>query len=186
MTGARRGISILELMVVLSASTVVLSLSSVLLQRVMRIHIQSRADLGAERTALRLSEQFRRDVHQARAAITDRAELGDNIVLRLTFADDQPVEYSYNSGILERVKSKGGNRLAREEFVFPANSDLTIESPGAPQRLILTVTTPRSADGDKQHLPARKLTIPLSVQVEAVVGSDWRFAGTLSPAEAQQ
>jgi hypothetical protein len=185
MTGTRRGISILELIVVLSASTVVLSLSSVLLQRVMRIHIQSRADLAVERTVLRLSEQFRRDVHQARAAVTNRAELGENTVLRLTFADDEPVEYSYDSGILERVQSKGGNRLAREEFAFPANSDLTIESPGTPQRLILTITTSRSTDGDEQRVPARKLTIPLGVQIEAVVGSDWQFAGAAPPTEAQ-
>jgi hypothetical protein len=186
MIRTQRGVSILELIVVLSASTVVLTLSSVLLQRVMRIHIQSRADLGAERTALRLSEQFRRDVHQARAAVTDRTELGDNVVLRLTFADSQPVEYSYDSGILERVKSKGGNRIAREEFALPAGSDVRVESRDSPQRHVLTITAPRNSEGDNQQLPARKLTIPLSVQVEAVLGSDWRFAGAPQSPEAPQ
>jgi hypothetical protein len=186
MISTRRGISILELMVVLSASTVVLTLSSVLLQRVMRIHIQSRADSGVERTTLRLSDRFRDDVHQARSAETDRAILGEHVVLRLANGADRHVEYSYDDGILLRSMPKSDGQISREEFVFPAGSVVKIESQDAPQRLVMTITAPRDSDSEKQQLPAARLTIPLSMQVEAVIGSDWRFAGAPPSTEVQQ
>jgi type II secretory pathway pseudopilin PulG len=187
MIRSRRGISLIELLVVMSACGVVLTLTSQLLCRVMRIQIESRTQVDVERNSLRLSEQLRHDVHQARVAVTSRPELGNEVFLRLQFADGQQTEYSRHGGTVLRQASGNGSQASREEFVFPATCNLSIQQNGAPPRLTLTITTgPNEArSGDDEPLN-RALAIPVSLRVEATRGRDLRFATAPARQEAPE
>lgn len=187
MSRSRHAVSLIELLVVMSALTVVLTMTSQLLCRVMRIQIESRAHVDVERSSLRLEEQFRRDVHAAQAAVTSQDELGKDVFLRLRFPSGRQAEYSRQGDTILRRLSGNGSQVAREEFVFPATCDLAIQQDGTPPRLTLTTTTgPNEArSGDDKPLN-RALAIPVSLQVETVLGRDLRFATAPARQEATE
>ena len=56
MNHRRRGVSLTELLVVMTACTVVMTLTSQLICRVMRIQVESRAHVDVERNAMRLAD----------------------------------------------------------------------------------------------------------------------------------
>jgi type II secretory pathway pseudopilin PulG len=174
----RRAISLIELLVVMSASTVVLTLTGVLLQRAMRTQMHSRALVDAERASLRLAEQFRRDVHSARAVrVSDPLE-HETPFLRLDLAGGRWAEYSRVGGRLLRLESGGDKPTWREEFVFPAASELSVERKSIPSRLILQITAkqpepPAAASGPLVSTQS----VPVHIRAEAVVGRDFRFGG---------
>ena len=183
----RRGASLVELLMIMSACTVVLTLTGVLLQRVMRIQMQSRAHVNVERSALRLSEQFRSDVHQARAAVTGNPEQDGVVFLRLESADNRVIAYSRDKGAVKRLESSSNQPTRREEFEFPAASVLQIEQQTAPQRLALTIILKPVDPAPTDNKPlASTSVIPVSLCAEAVVGSDLRFDSTPAASRAQQ
>jgi hypothetical protein len=178
----RRAVSMIELLIVMSACTIVLTLSSALVVRAMRTHAHSRANCDAERNALRLSSQFRRDVHAAQSAVADsNAQRGDSF-LSMQFPEDQQVEYSIVGGTVLRLMSLDGKSTAREEFAFPAGSELTIRELESPRRIALTMVNQPTFDKLSEGIPHPiALGAPLSLHVEANLGLDIRLA----PARAQ-
>ncbi len=187
MIRSRRAASLIELLVVMTASTVVITLTSGLLCRVMRIQVESRTHVDLQRNSLRLSEQFRHDVNAANAAVTDQDVLNAGDFLQLRFPDNRQVEYSHHGGTVLRRLSGHGNQVAREEFVFPATCEVAIQEDGQPPRLTLTITTgPGEAhSGDDKPLN-RALSIPVSLRVEATLGRDLRFATAPTRREATE
>ncbi|MFO0789680.1 MAG: hypothetical protein U0805_09490 [Pirellulales bacterium] len=171
----RRAISLLELLLVMSASAVVLSLSGVLLHRVMLVQIESRSRTNVERTSLRLAGQFRSDVHSARDAKPDNARNESGVFLHLTTIDDRTIDYSRDNDGLVRVES-GGDRPSRHEaFEFPPQTQLAIEQ-GDAGSLALTL----QLHAREQPLAASDVAIdmnptPVSLRVEATIGRDLRL-----------
>jgi hypothetical protein len=184
---SRRAISLIELMVIMSASTVALTLTGALLHRAMRIQMHCRAHVDAERTALRLANQFRRDVHATRISDASNAGEGKDAFLRLEFTGDRTAEYSRVASTVVRLESGGGKPVWREEFAFPALTELTIEQENAPQRLILTIAAKpaETPPADVQPL-ASTYTIPVSIHAEAVVGRNLRFGAAPTGQEAPE
>jgi hypothetical protein len=182
----RRGASLIELLVILSASTVVLTLTGVLLHRAMRIQTLSRAHVDAERTTLRLSEQFRSDVHQARALSSQPGNDGE-VFLRLELADGRVAEYSRTNGAVLRSESGGDRPTWREEYAIPGAGALRIEQESAPQRLVMTIILkPAERPVPNGQAPAGTRFVPMSLCAEAVVGRDLRFATQPASREAQK
>jgi hypothetical protein len=180
----RRGISLTELLVVMSACGVVISLSSSLVCRVMRIEIESRSLAAVERNALRLSEQFRHDVQQAQTAETPDNSAGEAVFLRLRFADGRQAEYSRQDDIILRKVSGNGLPTAREEFEFPATSRLEMQIVGSPQRIVLTISTPPVVATPSDDQPFQALNQrPVSLHAEATLGRDLRFTSDRSNVE---
>src|SRR5206468_8588477 len=97
----RRGASLVELLVVMSACTSILTTSVVLVHRVMHVQSKARSSLAAQRSALRLSEQFRRDVDQTHDALAN--DLPAEVVLQLQLPEKQTVEYRYLAGVVRRT-----------------------------------------------------------------------------------
>jgi len=183
----RRAASMIELLVITSACTVALTLTGVLLHRAMRIQMQSRAHVDAERTSLRLANQFRRDVHAARAAVTGNADEETNAFLRLEFADGRTAEYSRVAGTVLRLESGSSKPMWREEFAFPAVNELMVEEESAPQRLSLTVIAKPIEQLTTNGKPfASTLSVPVSIHVEAVVGRDLRIGSASTGEEAPE
>jgi hypothetical protein len=168
----RRAVSLLELIAVMSACTMVMTLTGTLLHRVMRIHVQSREMVRMEQSALRLANQFRRDVHQAQASI----HAGEPL-LQLTLADGRTVAYSRTGDRVLRVESGGAKPTWREEFLCRAENEIEVAEAGEPRRLSITIQPGRPAVSQDAVPPrGRTLRAHTYVHAEAVVGSDLRFA----------
>jgi hypothetical protein len=173
---SRRAISLVELLVTMSTCTVFLTLTGVLLQRAMRVQIESRAVARSERTALRLANQFRRDVHDAANITVTDTDVGEAAFLRLELHGGRSVEYSRRESVIQRVESGADKPSWREEFAFPVVGKLTIEQDGSPPRLALTVTaTPAEPQSTGTKPLVRPTTVPLHLHVDASVGQHHRF-----------
>ncbi len=172
----RRAFTLVEMMVILSAGAVVLTTSAALIHRVMRTQTAAWSFFDVERSALRLSDYFRRDVHRASIADIEIASVDDGMFLQLQFPDGQTVEYRQADGIVLRTLSQQESAVSREEFVFHPEIDLSIREENSPHRLILTIVADPSAmlaAPDKRSLLAHM--VPVSLQVEACLGRDARL-----------
>src|SRR5262245_16262682 len=115
-TKTRRGVSLTELMVLMSATTMILSMSAMLLHRAMRVQVDSRAFADAERSAARLSRQFREDVHAATSAVLEKSKLNKDVFVQLKLPVGESIEYSRVNGNVRRSVIRSGKVAAREGF----------------------------------------------------------------------
>jgi hypothetical protein len=167
----RRGISLLELMLTLSACIVILTMSAGLIHRAMHAQTKARLFFDVERSACRLGDSFRRDVHAAKSAAVGKSADGKGVLLRLQLAGDQSVEYHQTAGRVERLWHVDGNVRAREMFVFPRETRLQAKQE-PPRLLILSIVPPDDAAdaGEPANRPLRPYLVPAILQVEAVLG----------------
>jgi hypothetical protein len=168
----RRAASLAELLVILSACTVILTTSVTLIHRAMHSQSASRVFFDCERSALRLSQQFRRDVHEANSATIENGSASSDPMLRLTFADDQTVEYRRAKDNVVRLVTQHSRAVSHDEFTFRSPLAWTLRQEDSPRRLILSLTAGAagspSALGDE--LPPGAFAVPMSLEVEACVG----------------
>lgn len=174
----RRGIMLVELVVVMSSATIVLSMSAVMIHRIMRVQSSAYEFFDVERSALRLGSQFRNDVH---AATDASLQVADNeTVLTLQRADDQTVRYERAEANVVRLLINNGDIVARESFAFPTDTRWTIEEQKNPRRFVISLDNqvqdpvPQKAGAPRNALrSASLLSIPVCFQVEACLGRDW-------------
>jgi hypothetical protein len=151
----------------------------------MRIQLASRAHASAERTAQRLSDQFRTDVHGASAAAVDNSSANEKAFARLELDNGRVAEYSRSRGAVLRLESGGSQPTRREDFIFPSAAVLTIEQKSAPQRLALTIVltpTEQAPTKEKQIVDS----IPTSLCAEPALGRDLRFGMVETREEAER
>jgi type II secretory pathway pseudopilin PulG len=175
MTG-RRGFSLVELLVVLSSVTVLLSLTAVLLTRAMRSQSETRHYFESQRHALALSEQFRRDVHRAQSVELDAAALKKNELVRLTLDENGTVAYLREERGLTRVLTRSDGAVSREEYDLGGVVESKVQRENATERLALSVTASGDITPKPDEPPARIRDKPAILQVEAVLGDDQRYA----------
>jgi hypothetical protein len=177
-----RGISLVELLVAMSACTVILTLTAGLMHRVMHAQSRTRWFVSQERTALRLAYVFRGDVHQARAVVTDVAVLAERELVRLNVAD-QTITYVAQPGIIVRVVAASEKTVGREEFRIGHESQAKIRRESGV--VILSVeATPDEAAGERPTLRKLAFVPPLSLEIAALPGRDLPKNGTAAPQEA--
>ena len=128
-----RAVSLVELLVVMSACSIILTMSAGFVHRAMHSQSATRAFFDGERSALRLSEQFRADVHQATTATVEDSAHGDGVFLRLRLSSHQAIEYRQSDSMVERILTQQGSRVSRTEFAFQPPFSLTIREAAAPR-----------------------------------------------------
>jgi hypothetical protein len=165
----RQGASLVELLVVMSAATVILTITAALLHRIMLAHSKARAFMDAERTSLRLANTFRSDVHQAISASTAETIAEGDAFLKLELPGGQRLEYRREEGTISRILLDGDRIVSREAFFFPPEIEITSQKDGS--RLIALSISSRpaetaSADGNSTP-PA--YFIPINLHVEAAL-----------------
>jgi hypothetical protein len=182
----RRATSLIELLVVMSACTIILTMSAGLVHRAMHAQTAARAFFDGERSALRLSAQFRADVHQTTTATIEDSSHGDGVFLRLRLTDDEAVEYRQNESVVLRTMTQHGSGLSRTEFAFQPPFSLAIREERAPLCLILSITAgsveATAPDGKQQPLIAYR--VPLSLEIEACLDRNHQVATTPTSQEA--
>lgn len=115
-SAVRGAYTLVELVVVISIVTAVMTLSAVLFVAMSRAERNAMRSVAAQQVLSRLNEQFRRDVHSAtEATLSDDESLP---ALTLSRADDQSIRYQISAGGLERIATTNG-APHREEFRLP-------------------------------------------------------------------
>lgn len=138
----RRGVSLIELIVLMTAISTILSFTVVILHRTMRAHNRAQATHADEQSAWRLSEALRRDVVEA---IEAKAEQDPQATL-LTIRSRGGGLVRYRFGPLavnrEQERSVDG-RSTFEEYTFGGPTAWGVEVLDSPKRLVVqTVTDP--------------------------------------------
>jgi len=163
----RRAVSLVELLLAMSACTVILTMSAALIHRVMHVQSRSREFQGVERSTMRLAQQFRHDVHNAKDAVVE-ANLGEGRFLRLQLAGEQVVEYRRSEGAVLRILLEAGNARGREEFAFPANIELTV-SRDPPRLITLSIDSQPEDTPLEGQSPAGAFDVRVNLQAAAAL-----------------
>ena len=192
---ARRGASLIELMVVIAIISTLFSMVGVVFHRLfLSEQVAMRAAL-TERTVSRLADQFRRDVHVAMTAM--HAEAGKESLVSLVLktspnagvegSDPTTVVYSIDDGEVIREAFVDGKTASREvyrlpecQMRFPASTnEVTIEMVSLVIERQGSTVTPQP----QAVRPRRSLVI------EAALGRDTKLAATValkSPASVKE
>jgi prepilin-type N-terminal cleavage/methylation domain-containing protein len=170
----RDGVSLIELLVVMSATSIILSLSAGLIHRIMHAESKARSLGTIERTSLRLANTFRRDVHDASNAITDRAQLTDGAFVRLNSSGGKRIEYRREQRVIRRIQLDGERIVVRDEFAFPTDFEMNLQYDGS-RLLVLAVSSqkenprnesPREESRSDKPIDPVRLAHALTVNLE--------------------
>ena len=173
----RQAMTLIELLAVISACSVVLGLAASLLLTTMRSVNDTQRFFTGERNALRLARQFRADVHQADAAAIELTAADGVETLRLQFPDGQIVDYRQTNDRVLRLASLPDDRTAREEFILGDQLQVEFKELDAPRRWALRATAnPLPTATNAQSTPVNVRETPLRLAIEAIPGRDHRYA----------
>lgn len=172
----RRGVSLVELLLLMTACALILTLSAQVIHRSMLAHTKAKRFYDGERSAQRLANQFRSDVHEATAATVGQTEDGDSPLVQLTMADDRSVEYHHTGDSLERRVLSDAEVKSRERFDFPSKIEVAVaedaeDKQTGRQRIALTITSrvEQPVLGDARPKSAA-YAMPTRLEVRAIVG----------------
>ena len=155
----RRAFSLVELLASISIGGVLMALGLGMVHRTMQSESSARTTASVERTSMRLSRQFRHDIHQAMRVSIDNPD-SDKPALRLVLADQPPIIYQIEvNGLLRHQQA--GSQTQREHFSFPDSYSIQFDELTKPTRTVLTLERDTKLVG-----------VPLQVRLhlEAVVG----------------
>ncbi|QDT00791.1 PulJ/GspJ family protein [Adhaeretor mobilis] len=169
-----RGFTLVELLISISVGSVLLGLAINMVSRTMRVESGTRTQSQVERTALRLSRQFRSDVHQATSItfIVQQTQLASKQAptLQLEVPGQGPITYQVQPAGLIRLQQRMDaktqqNQAYHDLYAFPQDYQVQFTELAEPARAVLTLLK-------ETHL----VGVPPQVRlhVEAVLG---RFLG---------
>lgn len=164
----RQAFSLAEMMVVISVGSVLMGLALGMVHRTMRAESTARTHARVERTAARLSRQFRHDIHQAESITLDDPT-ADMPLLRLTLPGQQPITYRIEDSKILRQQQRSDEQTSRELFAFPDNYALQFAELVEPLRATLTLRHDTRLVGIEPQV---------KMHVEAVIGQYLRLSQT--------
>ena len=164
---ARRGITLIEVLIVVTGVTMMLGLCAVSIQLLMRLNGDGVSRYGTAVALERLARQMRADAHSSESGQLDVDPKADGkpASLRLTLNPDHMVTYQSQEGAVVRTESAAGKVVRRESYSLPAGgaARFLLREEG-PSRLVALVVT--RGPGKSQTEPPRPL------EVVAQIGKD--------------
>jgi type II secretory pathway component PulJ len=140
-----RGTTLVELLVVISVCSVVMSASGVLLHSIYRADKETRLAIATDASVARFSLQFRRDAHAADAAslLTNAGGKTTGIVFRR--AGQPSIEYCWQGTDAVRSVKELDKVMHRDSFRFGPGTSVTWQLPssGSPQVAVQISRVPR-------------------------------------------
>lgn len=152
----RHAFTLVELIIALSASSVLMVLAIGLVHRSMSASSLAKGRADDQQTLVRLSNQFRKDVHASSAA-----ELSDSNQLRLQRPQGHSIDYAIDGSRCQREESLENGRRHRETYRLNQDSQLAFSQLSDPERVTLVVT---------RQWRGRREPALVDAHVEAVVG----------------
>jgi hypothetical protein len=114
--GPRRGVTLVEMMVLITGVAAMLGLTVLMLQLLLRLDVDSRARFDTAGILARLAEQFRSDVHKAVSARLV-GQPSKPAVLRIEVEPGRAIEYEVKGlNKVVRVESKQGKLVRSESY----------------------------------------------------------------------
>ena len=174
---ARRGITIIEVMIVVTGVAMLLGLCAVSIQVLMRLNADVQGRYGAAVALERLARQLRDDSHASETALitVDEKKAGKPASLRLVFEPDHAVVYDLGDGGVARTESRGGKRVRHEKYALARGADARFELRDEGSRRLVVLVTTRPA-GKSQAEPLRPLEV-VALQGKDRVGSPGKQGG---------
>ena len=125
--GRRKGITIIETIVLMTGVAAMLGLCVLLLQFLLKLDGQSRARLDGASALARLARQFRQDVHAAgRASLVDHSAARPS-ELRIESGKDRIVAYEVKGdAAVVRVETLKGAQVRRESYEIPRSGSIQL------------------------------------------------------------
>ncbi|APW63160.1 type II secretion system protein [Paludisphaera borealis] len=116
----RRGITIIETLVMMTGVAVLLGMTVIVLQLAMKLEADSRGRLDRAGALGRLARQFRSDVHAASGVEIVTTDPKRQPGLRIAPGPNRSIDYQpQGDGKLARVDTVGGKVASRETFIVP-------------------------------------------------------------------
>jgi hypothetical protein len=156
----RYGVSLIEMLVVMSGLSVVLGLCALTIQLLMRVSADAQGRRSTSAALGRLAEQFREDVHGC-----DDVQIRPSAELRLSRGPRVAITYTARDGSLKRVESTAGQTSRHETYALERGSSLVFQRrDDGPRRFLVLVVShgPRPGRPDPPH----------PVEILALVGKD--------------
>lgn len=163
MNRLRRGASLVETLVVIMFATTLLGIGIQMIATARRSERTATEQVDLQRTAARLSRQFRADL----AACRDATFEPDPQRLRLDFGAERTVEWRVAGRRVERSEPLAGGEERREYYVFPPRRRCQLRMAESPPRAELTVAP---LDFDESSF------LPYELQI-AATPMRWRAIG---------
>ena len=116
---SRRGVSLIEMVVVISMMTVVIGLVGMTFHLLMRSEKLVSQSFVTERTISHLAVQFRDDIHQSESGVLTSGSESDQSELALGNASGIQIRYLITADGLVRLLVTDGQVTAREDFRLP-------------------------------------------------------------------
>jgi type II secretory pathway component PulJ len=164
---SRRGITIIEVMIVVTGVAMLLGLCAVSIQVLMRLNTDVQGRYAAAVALERLARQLRADAHATETALVtgDPKKTDKTAALRLVLEPAHEVVYESGDGGVVRTESRAGKRVRHEKYALARGADASFElRDDGLHRLAVFVMT-RTA-GKSQVEPPRPL------EVVALLGKD--------------
>jgi hypothetical protein len=158
---ARRGITIIEVLVVVTGVAVLLGLCAVSIQLLMRLNADVQGRYGTAVALERLARQIREDAHASETAqinLDDNKKSGTPAGLRLIFEPDHNVVYASGDGGVVRTESRRGKVVRHEKYTLARGGGARFElrDEGSRRLVVLVMTRPV---GKSQADPPRPLEV---------------------------
>jgi len=166
---ARRGITIIEVLIAVTGVTMILGLCAVSIQLLMKLSGDGVSRYGAAVALERLARQIREDAHSSESTRLVNDQKPDNKAgsLQLTLTPDHSVAYESQNGAVVRTESAAGKVVRHERYSLPAGGTARFELRAEGSSRLVALIMTRSP-GKSQTEPARPL------EVLAHIGKDRR------------
>jgi hypothetical protein len=152
----RRGITMIEMIVLMTGVAAMLGLCAVLLQLLMKLDADSRSRFTGATAAARLAEQFRHDVHRAHSAHLVKGQAGASrpVGLKLEPGGDRSIEYQANGdGLVQRLESRQGSNPRRERYEIPHSGPVKLSLADEKGHIFATLAVDRDVATDESNPP---------------------------------
>lgn len=175
----REAFTLVELVVVVSVMSLLLSMVAVLLHGMLYAHHRGLRQAAAGQSLMRLADQFREDVQAA-----ESMEIENATTARLLAAGQPSITYRIDDRFVLRQSRPDGPASvdSRDAFTLPKNARirLDLEEVGQQRFAVLSVTAPTGPDG--------KAPVWRATRVEAQLARDhrWRGKSVASPEQPER
>jgi type II secretory pathway component PulJ len=142
---ARKGITIIEVMIVVTCVGVVLGLCAVTIQALLRLEKDGQKRYLSQASLERLARQLRIDAHAATGARVEAVRKGESAILNLSLGSKHSVMYEPRKSAVMRVESRDGNIQRRELYALPAARTIGFELIAEEGRQFVLLSAERSA-----------------------------------------
>jgi prepilin-type N-terminal cleavage/methylation domain-containing protein len=147
----RRGVSLMELLIVMTVLAVILSTSSVTLFRLLQAQTAGTTALAESLTTARLARDLRRDAHSATAATLTGGD--KSTTLTLTGAPTGEVRYSIDAAGLTRMAETADKQALRESYQLGA-VDIACELTEGERLITLSLRSRAVSQAESPNLDA--------------------------------